>query len=1043
MHFFIRYGWLLLLCQLSRAQSPDPLTYVDPFIGTTRSNVYTRWGNEGGTYPGAVAPWGAMQLTPETKRTGGYDYKDSMICFFSCYHHMSGYPNGSAGRMKIMPVGGAYDGAGAGAARTEAGRPFRHEDEMATPGYYRVRLADDGTVVETTVSERVGVFRISFPAGVPPRVFIGGAGAITALQFNRPYVKEHVSNEGMVLRFSEDSGAIIIRVSVSSVGEPSAQKNIARETDGLAFEEVRERTQASWRKQLGVIEVDDPDEVHKKIFYTALYHSMLLPWIISDVDGQYKGQDGLVHTTRGQHEYGGFSAWDTFRSLHPLLCLLFPDRQQDMVLSMLDAYRQTGYLPSDPMTGNHAVAVIADSWVKGIRGFDSAEAYAAMRKGVIDTPYREKDRTVYRQLGYIPSTYPESVTRTVEYAYDDWVISEFDEKEKWQEVRGTNYRKLFDPASLFLLPRQGDTFNRNPGTSGYKEGDKWVYSYFVPQDPFGLVNLMGGDEEFTARLDSALQRQDVLFDNETVLHIPYLFDFANTPGKTADWVYVIREGRYSATPGGLPGNDDLGAMSSWYIFSALGFFPVCPGTPSYEVGTPLFRKVVLHLASGDVTLRAPGVNGRNRYVRVIKMDGKSSSILNLLHDDIKGVREIVFEMDSVARPTQPLFRTAPDFRFRDISVSKKKLVSNELFRVRWTIEGHFTTGTKIVRLKVNGQRYARKNCLVPIGSTIVDSMDCRLYALGKARLEIDGLEARDWHQDVEVVKEGVRRVEVKDVFSSPLIREGERAKLSFMVRNIGGVARTVVTPVKVDDKIVCVDSSWLAPGASKKVLITLPNFSVGWRTLQVDDKKERFKVYSRPEESILLDLSADGRDRSGFGHDGKVAGKGPLFGKDRYIEVPNAPALDSMGETLTMMVWVYPTEKGDGLVDIFTKGDNHVLQIGGNRTLTFFAGGWGRGDCTVDLPSDWWGHWHHIAGVCEGTVLKLYIDGELKGTSTVDGRVNLSVTNKWTLGRNEEFPGQRVFIGYLDQAKVFTEPLTGEEIRHLYQSSGAPHFPPR
>jgi len=153
--------------------------------------------------------------------------------------------------------------------------------------------------------------------------------------------------------------------------------------------------------------------------------------------------------------------------------------------------------------------------------------------------------------------------------------------------------------------------------------------------------------------------------------------------------------------------------------------------------------------------------------------------------------------------------------------------------------------------------------------------------------------------------------------------------------------------------------------------------------------------------------------------------------------------LDSMGETLTMMTWVYPTEKGDGLVDIFTKGDNHVLQIGGNRTLTFFAGGWGRGDCTVDLPSDWWGHWHHIAGVCEGTVLKLYIDGELKGTSTVNGRVNLSVTNKWILGRNEEFPGQRVFNGYIDQAQVFTEPLTEEEIRSLYQSSGAPPFPPR
>ncbi|MBN8851192.1 MAG: hypothetical protein BGO55_10185 [Sphingobacteriales bacterium 50-39] len=1034
MRYFIRYGWLLA-CQLVQAQSPDPLTYVDPFVGTSRSNVFTRWGNEGGTYPGAVAPWGAMQLTPETKRTGGYDYKDSTICFFSCYHHMSGYPSGSAGRMRIMPVGGSG---------AEAGRPFRHEDERATPGYYRVRLADDGTMVEATVTERVGVFRLSFPAGTTPRIFIGGAGANAALQFNRPYVKEQVSNDGMVLRFSADTGAIIIRVSVSSVGEASAQKNIARETDGLTFEEVRERTQASWRKQLGVIEVDDPDEVHKKIFYTALYHSMLFPWIISDVDGKYKGQDGVVHVTRGQREYGGFSSWDTFRSLHPLLCLLFPDRQQDMVLSMMDVYRQTGYLPSDPMTGNHAVAVIADSWAKGIRGFDSAEAYAAMRKGVTDTPYRQSDMAVYRQLGYIPSTFPESVTRTVEYAYDDWVISEFGSRvmqRKGESERGYNYRKLFDPASLFLLPRQGDVFNRNPGTSGYKEGDKWVYSYFVPQYPYGLVNVMGGDEEFTARLDSALQRQDILFDNETVLHIPYLFDAAGRQDKTSDWVYTIREGRYSATPGGLPGNDDLGAMSSWYVFSALGFYPVCPGLPAYDPGTPLFRKVVLHLPSGDVILRAPNLSARNRYVRRVMLDGKAGLFRNLLHDDIKRAREIIFEMDSVAQRIPPFFRTAPQFGFRDISVSKKQLVSNELFRVRWTIDGHFATGTKIVRLKVNGQRYAVKNCLVPMGSTIVDSMDCRLYALGRARLEIEGV--KDWHVDVKVVKEGPLRWEIKDVLVRSLVKTGETTPVSFTVRNVGGVARTIVTPVKVDDKMMGVDSSWLEPGASKKVFISLPAFSVGWQVMQVGDKKEKFKVYSQPVESILLDLSAGGKDRSGFGHDAKVVGKGPLFGKDHYLEVPNAPALDSMGEMLTMMAWVYPMEKGEGLVDIFTKGDNHVLQVGGNRTLTFFAGGWGRGDCTVDLPSDWWGHWHHIAGVCEGTVLKIYIDGVLKGSSNVDGRVNLSVTNKWTLGRNEEFPGQRVFNGYIDAAKVFTEPLTEEEIRSLYRSSFAPPFPPR
>jgi hypothetical protein len=422
------------------------------------------------------------------------------------------------------------------------------------------------------------------------------------------------------------------------------------------------------------------------------------------------------------------------------------------------------------------------------------------------------------------------------------------------------------------------------------------------------------------------------------------------------------------------------------------------------------------------------------------MDGKPAVFLTLKHEDIKQSKEILFNMSSggITKFRKPNLKS--DFSFRDISVSKNRLTSNELFSVRWTIRCDYATGTKIVWLRVNGQRYASKNCLVQGNSFAADSMDCRLYALGRMRLEIEGA---DWHMDVNVDKEGALTSEVKDVFAGALVREGKERMLSFTIRNIGGMTRTIVTPVKVDDKVVYVDSSRLAPGASKKVFITLPAFAAGWRTLAVGNKIERFKVYSQPEESILLDMSADGKDRSGFGHDGNVVGKGPLFGKDHYIEVPNAPALDSMGETLTMMAWVYPTERGDGLVDIFTKGDNHVLQVGGNRTLTFFAGGWGRGDCTVDLPSDWWGHWHHIAGVCEGTILKVYIDGALKGTSTVDGRVNLSVNNKWTLGRNEEFPGQRVFNGYIDGAKVFTEALTEDEINHLYRSSGAPPFPLR
>ena len=274
-----------------------------------------------------------------------------------------------------------------------------------------------------------------------------------------------------------------------------------------------------------------------------------------------------------------------------------------------------------------------------------------------------------------------------------------------------------------MLPRQGNKFNLRPGTNGYKEGDKWVYSYFAPQDPYGLINLMGGDEEFSTRLDSALRRQDILFDNETVFHIPYLFSYAGRADKTADWVQTIRDSRFSTASGGLPGNDDLGSMSSWYVFSALGFYPVCPGKPQYEVGTPLFQKVTVHLSGGrDLTLHAPGVSVRYRYVRRISINGMHQDRLTLDHNEIAKGGEIVFEMDSVAVPgCCEEGNMRPVFSFSNIAVSKTKVASHELFRIRWKITGKGFGGTRIVRLRVNGKRYFSRNCLVAAGRTIIDS----------------------------------------------------------------------------------------------------------------------------------------------------------------------------------------------------------------------------------------------------------------------------------------------------------------------------------
>jgi putative alpha-1,2-mannosidase len=1067
----------LLLQQALQAQ--DLLSYVNPMIGTGKSDVYTRWGNEGGTYPGAVAPWGYVQMTPETRAGGGYDYTDSSIGWFSCVSHMSGYPGGSAGGIRIMPVG-----------EKKGGRLFLHRDEEARPGYYRVLFTDNGTLVEATAGTRTGWLRCTFPAGVKPMLFVGGIGRMTSrsareeegdgkgegegpatvIHFDRDIGDARMVEGGQVFSFASAAGkatVVVLGISVSAVGAGSAEKNLQAEASSEGFDGVRKRTQQEWRRQLSVITVRDERVEAKTIFYTALYHSLLLPWIISDVEGNYIGRDGLIHRTTGTNEYGGFSPWDTFRSLHPLLTLLFPERQRDMVLSMLDVYRQTGYLPTDPMTGNHAIPILVDSWLKGIRGFDTALVWQALKKGVVDTPYRQPDRAMYGRLGYIPFTEPESVTRTVEYAYDDWVLSRFagkllhrDGDEAYLLRRSYNYRNLFDPAALLFLPREGDRFRLNPGNSGYKEGDAWVYTYFVPQHPKDLINLLGGEQAFTERLDSALSRQDILFDNETVFHIPYLFDDAGLPAKTQEWVSAFRDGRFAATPGGMPGNDDLGAFSSWYVFSAMGFYPVCPGRPEYNIGTPLFRSVVLHLA-GDrsFTIRAPGADWRNRYIRSVQVNHRPYDRLALSHELIRKGGDILFDMSGVPADgwTKRDEGGGPAFSFSRITVSKNGAAPHELLQLNFVLRNAGNTGTKIVKLLVNGHEYVRKNCLVMADSTLADSIGFRLYPFGKTELTIEGT---GMPLEVEVRGgEGVSAsdpptVEITGLLAKSLLRIGEKQSISFDAQNIGGSARRLILPVLVDERVVLKDTLLLQPGEKKTVVASWLPVRDGLQVIRVNDVTEKFRVYSEPAGSLLLSLSLGEigtggvvPDASGFGNQGMVkgrvgsarpqvdvggAGKGLLrFGKDCYVEVSNAPSLDRMGKTITMMAWVYPMARGGDLVDLFTKGDNHVLQIKENRSLSFFAGGWGRGDCTVDLPADWLRHWHSIAGVCTGEELLLYIDGELKGRSKVDGKVNLSVSNHWVLGRNEEFPGQRIFEGYMDRVRVWAEPLSAEVIKGM------------
>ena len=1062
----------LLLGSNLYAQQINHLHYVDPFIGTTVSNVLTKWGNNGGCYPGAVAPSGSMQLSPETRVVGarGYNYADSSIYYFSCLGHMSGFPEGSSGRLYIMPLkGGANFEAGKSSLR------FSHKKETARPGYYRVYFNDKQITTEATTTARTGMFRFTFDGDADPQIFVGDGGEIRAISDKII----HASNFNAVINFSEGytdkkeikggwlfsfpkakTGvkAITLRLSKSSVSSNIAQHNIDQEAGNLNFDEICAKTGREWAKLLSVVDLNDNNEQNKTVFYTALYHSLLLPWVADDADGNYRGGDGKIYKKTGQNQYEAFSPWDTFRSLHPLLTLLYPQKQQDVILSMLDVYKQSGHLPTESMTGNHAVPIIVDSYLKGIVECDKDLAYKAMKKDLVDGPFVQSDIEVYHKTDYVPFTRPESVTRTVEYAYDDWALSQFadkvmNDKPTYQLLsnRGFNYRNLLNNDELFMLPRNGDEFKLRPGTSGYKEGDKWVYSYFVPQNGKDLINMAGGNEQFAARLDSALRNNVILFDNETVFHLPYLFNQTGKPRLTQKWVRDIMLNRFSATPGGLPGNDDLGSTSSWYVFNSLGIYPVCPGRPLYSIGAPLFKSATLYLSNGKkFVISSNNSTLKNNYVQSLQENGKAWQQLILPHSVLMNGGMMTFNMGkepgSWPANKDPIELSTTQkntaFSIVNYSVNKKSIVPDEPLVINFKLKNTGSKGVKTVKLLVNGKPYGYKNCLVEEGQTIQDSIVFRLYPVGKSILKLDN--TIPFIVEVKLPEKPQERpFEISGLEVKPMIRLKEDQQIRYIIKNTGGLNQTFIIPVIQNDSVAFNDNIKLNAGEAKIISHNITATQKGFKYVRVDIAKTMYKVYQSGIEALLLDFRSivPGKavtDSSGFHNNGKIISGSIannkdrlLFGDSTYVEVPNSPALDNMDESITMMGWVYPMGNEKGLVDIITKGDNHVLQMTDNRTLTFFAGGWGRGDCTVNLPANWQQHWHHIAGICNGKTLYVYIDGVLAGTSTLEASTDLSVNNKWTLGRNEEFPSERIFHGYINKVKVFKAALSADDIKTI------------
>jgi len=715
-------GFLMILGACSQKQKLSPVSHVDPFIGT---------GGHGHTYPGATVPFGMVQVSPDNGKGGwdyssGYHYPDSTIAGFSMTH-LSGTGIGDMEDLSFMPFTGD-------SARPDSGAVFSHfahANEQAEPGYYRVAL-NNGIIVQLTATSRVGAYRYRFPESARPAVSLDLGFAINwdhptdtyihvvndtlvtgyrmssgwahdqkvyfAAAFSKPIHKFVAAKDQKII--SEDSvrgkrvhgffffdylgkGILLQKVAISAVSSDNAVANLKAEMPKWDFDSVRQKASQHWDKELSKIEVQSADSAKLRTFYTALYHTMLSPTLYMDVNGQYRGADDKVHTAEGFKNYSTFSLWDTYRAEHPLLTFTEPERVNGMIRFMLAFYDQHGLLPvwelkaneTNTMIGFHAVPVIVDAYFKGFRDYDVQKAFEAMKKSANQG---NDDVKLYNKYGYVPSDKTrESVSKTLEYAYDDWCIAQMakslGKQDDFQEYlkRSRYYRNLYDSTSGFMRPKLANGKWEEPfdpraaptdfSKRNFTEANAWQYLWYVPQDVPDLAKLMGGKEQFVARLDTLFNTSPKVSEggvpdmsgligqyvqgNEPDQQTPYMYDYGGAPWKTQKVVDTIVDSLYKDTPDGLPGNEDCGQMSAWYVFSAMGFYPVNPASGVYAIGSPAFEKATLDLGNGNkFTVEARNVSQKNRYIQSATFDGDPFNQSYITYRDIKKGGVLVFQM---------------------------------------------------------------------------------------------------------------------------------------------------------------------------------------------------------------------------------------------------------------------------------------------------------------------------------------------------------------------------------------------------------------
>ena len=707
----MKHTYFLLLCicilsckndtKLTVAEKNQALiSYVNPFIGT---------GGHGHTYPGATMPFGMMQLSPDTRLDGwdgcsGYHYSDNYIYGFS-HTHLSGTGVSDYGDILLMPTNAVNFNNGS-KDQKGYGDYFSHDKEVAEPGYYKVHLDSTNIDVELSVSKRSGIHKYNFPKdskqiviidlehrdevldskiNVYSNTEIGGHRHSKAwatnqylffnLHFSRPFTHMTFLNdkgEGKHVKAAfefdnTESDVLEIKIGISPVDKEGARKNYREEIKHKTFEQIKKEAQESWETQLEKIIIESENNDYLTNFYTSMYHTMIAPNLYQDVDGRYRGMDLKVHQNTDFEYYTVFSLWDTYRATHPLYTIIEQDKTNDFINTFLAKYNEGGIMPiwdlsacyTGCMIGYHAVPVIADAYLKGIKDYDVNLAFEAMKHSAMQDKLGLES---YKELGYIPvEMESESVSKTLEYAYDDWTIAQMakdldkTEDYKYYLERAQYYKNIFDPESQFMRGRFRNTwfapFDPYEVNFNYTEANSWQYSYYVPQDVSGLIELHGGKEKLEANLDklftakaetSGRNQADITgligqyaHGNEPSHHMAYLYNFVNKPHKTQEKVHQILTELYQNAPDGISGNEDCGQMSAWYVFSSLGFYPVTPGSNEYIIGTPLFPKGTINLENGkQFTIVADNVSSINKYIEYVYLNGKKLERTYLRHNEI-------------------------------------------------------------------------------------------------------------------------------------------------------------------------------------------------------------------------------------------------------------------------------------------------------------------------------------------------------------------------------------------------------------------------